>query len=79
MLILLWIVIQKLEDLIQSSLQTLLGGKEIIEELQKIFSLPARLGGLGIAIPTIEAELEYTNSVEFTSQLAESTFNQDKN
>ena len=59
-------------------LPTLLGGRLIGDEMRRIFSLPTRMGGLGVSIPSQEAELEYVNSMDFTQQLSSAIFNQAK-
>ena len=37
---------------------------------RSLFSLPARLGGLGVGIPTDQAEIQYPNSIRIASSLA---------
>ena len=51
-------------------------GREITDDQRLTFSLPARLGGLGIQIPTEESDFEYQNSTLMTSQLTEAIFQQ---
>ena len=45
--------------------------------MRSIFSLPARLGGLGIQVPMLEASFEYECSVKMTAHLAEAIYRQD--
>ena len=69
---------QELEDLIKESLlPALIGGRTITDTMRQIYSLPTRMGGLGISIPSKEANIEYVNSKEFTEQLASAIFNQE--
>ena len=52
-------------------------GKEFIsDDTKRIFSLPARLGGLGFLDPCSVADLEYESSVSETSQLTNAIYNQ---
>ena len=52
-------------------------GKDFIsDEMRKIFSLPARLGGMGFIDPSKTSDLEYESSIIATSQLTEAIFNQ---
>lgn len=53
-----------------------MGGKHPSEEQRLIYSLPARMGGLGFLNPTTEAKSDYECSVKMTSQLAEAIYNQ---
>ena len=48
----------------------------ITDEMRLLFSLPARLGGLGFLIPTEEAQFEYQYSRIVTDQLTQAIFNQ---
>ena len=54
----------------------LFGGK-CYPELRKLFSLPARLGGLGLKVPSEEAALEYEYSLNINKQLIDAIFNQE--
>ena len=45
--------------------------------MRSIFSLPARLGGLGIQVPMLEAWFEYECSLKMTAHLAEAIYRQD--
>ena len=70
--------LQKLEDLIRSKLIPAIVGIEFIsDEMRKIFSLPARLGGLGFLNPVIEADFDYEDSLAVTAQLTRAIYNQD--
>ena len=61
----------ELEDIIKEKLiPALLGGRPISNEMRRIFSLPARHGGLAILNPVEEADFQYYSSVTITSQLA---------
>ena len=65
-------LLEKLEDQIRERLIPIFTGmKTITEDLRKIFSLPARLGGLSIQIPNLEADNEYQYSLQATLQLKE--------
>ena len=44
--------------------------------MRKLYALPARLGGLGIANPMEDADFEYENSKMMTEQLTEAIFEQ---
>ena len=46
------------------------------DQIRKIASLPARMGGLSIPDCTSTAEMEYSNSVNATKQLTEAVFQQ---
>ena len=52
-------------------------GKEFIsDDTRRIFSLPARLGGLGFLDPCSMADFEYESSVAATSQLTNAIYHQ---
>ena len=61
---------KKLESLVKDKLIPAITGKKIIsEEMRLVFSLPARLGGLGFQNPGMEADFEFYYSMRATSQL----------
>ena len=63
---------QKLEDKIRSVLIPAIVGKDYVpDELRMVYSVPARMGGLGICNPAEDAEFEYSNSCIATRQPAE--------
>ena len=65
--------LQKLEDQIREKLVPIFTGRANINDtLRRIFSLPARLGGLSIQNPSLEADNEYQSSLQATLQLKES-------
>ena len=66
----------KLEELIQTKLIPALLGRNVTENMRAVFTLPARLGGLGLLNPVEEAPHEYRNSKTITAQLAEAIFQQ---
>ena len=67
--------LQDLElEIRQNLLPAILGGRNINDEQRTMFSLPARLGGLGIQIPTEDADFEYGNSLLMTEQLTEAIY-----
>ena len=70
-------MLQKLEDKIRGRLIPAITGRDFItDEMRLLFSLPARLGGLGFLIPTEEAQFEYQYSRIVTDQLTQAIFNQ---
>ena len=55
---------------------TIVGKMFVPDYIRNIFSLPAKMGGLGILDCIMTANLEYQNSIEATEQLTEAVFNQ---
>ena len=54
---------KKLEIQIREKLlPALIGGRHGSDEMRQIYSLPARLGGLGLQIPSADSDMEYENS-----------------
>ena len=71
--------LHKLEEKIRSSLIPAITGRDhITDDMRLLYSLPARLGGLGFLIPTEEADLEFSYSQIATKQLTEAIFNQER-
>ena len=69
--------LKKLEFHVKETLIPAIVGKEFIsDDTRRIFSLPARLGGLGFLDPCSVADLEYESSVAATSQLTNAIYNQ---
>ena len=69
--------LQPLEDLIREKLiPAFFDGKVLSDDFREVFSMPARLGGLGILNPVDEADFEYENSQIMTSQLSKTIFEQ---
>ena len=67
----------KLEDKIKDKLlPTIIGRSYLSDEMRKLYSLPAKLGGLGFQDPSAEAEFEYQNSIMATAQLTNAIYNQ---
>lgn len=60
-----------------SFIPAIVGKLFVPEYLRKIFSLPARLGGMGIHNITETSDMEYNNSVNATSGLTKAIFNQE--
>ena len=58
-------------EICQNLPPAILGGRNINDEHRTVFSLPGRLGGLGIQISTEDDDFEYENSLLITKQLAE--------
>ena len=54
----------------------IMGKGFVPDQIRKIASLPARMGGLSIPDCTSTAEMEYSNSVNATKQLTEAVFQQ---
>ena len=72
-------VMAKLEAQIKNILlPAILGGRSVSDVMRKVYSLPARLGGLGFQNPVVDAQMEYSNSVTMTLQLTNAIFNQDE-
>ena len=70
--------LQKLETLIREKLlPALMGGQHVSDEMRQVYSLPARMGGLGIQIPPDESDKEYDNSKIITAQLTNAIYNQE--
>ena len=68
---------KKLESLIREKLiPAFLGGREVSDDMRKVYALPARLGGLGIGNPVEDAAFEYENSMLITEQLTDAIFHQ---
>ena len=66
-----------LEHHIKEKLIPAIIGKDFISgEMREIFSLPARLGGMGFLDPSETSDLEYESSVIATTQLTDAIFNQ---
>ena len=68
----------KLEYEIKETLIPAIVGKNYIsDDTRRIFSLPARLGGLGFLDPCSVSDLEYKSSLAATAQLTKAIFNQE--
>ena len=68
---------KKLEAQIQEKLiPAIIGRSTITDEMRMIFSLPARLGGMGFQDPSAESDFEYKKSTVATAQLRDAIFNQ---
>ena len=55
-----------LDEAINRFISTLLNGYNFNDTERQLFSLPAKLGGLGIIIPSKIYDIEYQNSVNLT-------------
>ena len=65
-------LLQPLEDAIRNLLLLELLNGYICNDLErKLFSLPAKFGGLGIFNPTERCIIEYSNSRKITSEMVE--------
>ena len=65
-------LLQPFEDAILTELLPTMTGHSAINMLERrLFSLPACLGGLGIGIPTEQAEVQYHNSIRIASSLVD--------
>ena len=69
---------QPLEQAIRDKLMPAIIGRAISDIERKIFSLPVRLGGLGIQDPTVTADLEYRASIFVTRDLTDIIYNQER-
>ena len=68
---------KKLEYEIKETLISAFVGRNYIsDDTRRIFSLPARLGGLGFLDPCSVSDLEYQSSLAATAQLTKAIFNQ---
>ena len=65
-----------MEEKIKEQLIPAIIGRDISNELRNVFSLPARLGGLGFLDPSEEADFEYSNSTSVNNQLIDAIINQ---
>jgi hypothetical protein len=61
--------ISDLENSIRQKFLPALLGREVNDLERSLFSLPAKLGGLGIANPCIQSERQFTNSEKLTMPL----------
>ena len=68
-----------LEETIREKLIPALIGRKITDNERDLFSLPVRLGGLGIQNPTITADIEFYNSSIVTQNLTELIERQETN
>ena len=63
-------LLQPLEDAIRHVfLPALIGRQSFSDEERELFALPARLGGLGIAIPTKCAQHQFSSSSKLSDPL----------
>ena len=65
-------VLQPLEDTIAKVFIPAIIGREVSSEMRELLALPARLGGMGIPIPTKRANDEYRASTTITQPLVSS-------
>ena len=69
--------LQALENSIRNSLiPALLNGYMCNNEESKLFSMPAKFGGLGIFIPMERCDIEYNNSRKITADMVETVYHQ---
>ena len=57
-------------------LPAITGKLHIPDNIRRIFSLPAKMGGMGISNATETSDMEYNNSIKATLALTEALFNQ---
>ena len=69
-------LLQPIEDALKVHLLPSLVGRQITDQERKIFSLPAKYGGLGIANPVEIADAEFQASRKVTMSLANTINNQ---
>ena len=62
-------LLEPLEDIISLQLLPALTGRSISDVERALFSLPVRLGGLGICDPKSHSDAEFDSSVKITSAL----------
>jgi hypothetical protein len=68
---------KKLESLIREKLiPAFLGGREVSDDMRKVYDLPSRLGGQGIRNLVEDAAFECENSMLITEQLTDAIFHQ---
>ena len=68
---------RKLEYAIKETLiPDIVGENHISDDTRRIFSLPARLGGLGFLDPCSVSDLEFECSLSATAQLTKAIFDQ---
>ena len=60
-----------LDESINRFISTLLNGYNFNDNERQIFSLPVKLGGLGIIIPSKISDIEYQNSVNLTKSTSQ--------
>ena len=65
-----------LDDAIDNFISVLFNNKKFNERERELFSLPTKLGGLGIIIPSKMSDRQYTNSRKITKQQTENIYNQ---
>ena len=56
----------------------IIGRDFISDESRRIFSLPARLGGLGFLDPSLMSDIEYECSLSATQQMTEAIYSQQR-
>ena len=69
---------QPLEDCIHDTFIPALIGRNVSEVERRIFAMPVRYGGLGIANPVDRCEREYISSTVITENLADLIYNQER-
>ena len=68
---------EPLEEVIREKFIPAIIGRKVTDMERKIFSLPVRLGGLGIQNPMLTAEIEFRNSAIITKNLTKMIIDQD--
>ena len=66
----------RLDAEIDNFVATLFAGHEITAEERKIISLPVRLDGLGITIPSMISDQRYDDSLQITKHIKDNVVNQ---
>ena len=59
----------------ESFIPAIIGKQYVPDDIRKIISLPAKMGGLGINNIALTSDLEYDNSVAATRALADAIYN----
>ena len=71
--------LRELEERIREKLiPAIMGGRQPSDDMRLIYSLPARMGGLGFQDPSAEASTDYECSMRITAQLANAIYDQDE-
>ena len=66
-------LLQPMEDLIHHRvIPAIIGKQNMSDAKRRLFSLPTKMGGLGVGIPTKLTEQEFSNSVTVTKPLIQS-------
>ena len=64
-------LLQPLEDILQKDMLPALTGRSAPDDVRALFALPARLGGIGIPIPSENGALHNKTSLEVTRPIVQ--------